>query len=271
MSDKSSHDEKEDIKPSGTIGIWWHETLRALAAIDDLNIVILRYGFVYGPYITTGILPTVLIVGAVYGHMKKPMKTLWGPGKNPMNCIHIDDLAGASWACAEWIARLGRKEADLLAGEEIIFHNFAEVDGMAHHDKKLIAPMFNVVDDSELTLARAGTTVAALFGTTHEFYNIAMNMMAKLKLDDVVEQINELHVGGWIQMLQASNPPIHNSPLSAYMDTHQLAKHKLGYSNAKLKEVIHYKLKRPQFSQENLKEVVDKWKAEGIWPVLDDQ
>jgi hypothetical protein len=34
-SDKGSHDEKEDIKPSGTIGIWWHETLRALAAIDE--------------------------------------------------------------------------------------------------------------------------------------------------------------------------------------------------------------------------------------------
>jgi hypothetical protein len=90
-------------------------------------------------------------------------------------------------------------------------------------------------------------------------------------LDDVVEEINEHHVGGWTEMLQASNPPIPNTPLSAYMDTHQLARHKLGYNNTKIKEVIQYKLKRPQFTQENLQEVVDKWKAEGIWPILDGQ
>lgn len=34
-SSKGSHDEKENAKPSGTIGIWWHETLRMLAAIDE--------------------------------------------------------------------------------------------------------------------------------------------------------------------------------------------------------------------------------------------
>ena len=73
----------------------------------------------------------------------------WGPGKDPMNSVHTDDVAGSLWAAAEWIASLGRKAADSLAGEEIIFHNdkrhVTEVDGMPPHDKKLIAPMFNVV------------------------------------------------------------------------------------------------------------------------------
>lgn len=32
---KGSHDEKVDIKPAGTIGTWWHETLRMLAAIEE--------------------------------------------------------------------------------------------------------------------------------------------------------------------------------------------------------------------------------------------
>jgi len=269
-SSKGSHDEKEDIKPNGSIGIWWHESLRALAAIDDLNLVILRYGFVYGPYVVSGILPTVLIVGAVYGHMRKPMKTLWSPGTDPMNSVHVYDVACGSWACAEWMARLGRKEANSLAGEEIIFHNdkkmVEEIKGMSPHDRKLIAPMFNLVDDSNLTLAKAGTTVAAFFGTTHEFFNMAITAMAKFKLDDVVEEINEHHVSTWTEMLEASNPPIEQTPLSAYMDTHQLAKHKLGYNNAKLKEIVQYKLKRPQFTEENLAEVVDKWKAEGVWP-----
>lgn len=31
---KGSHSEKEDLKPVGTLGIWWHESLRMLAAIE---------------------------------------------------------------------------------------------------------------------------------------------------------------------------------------------------------------------------------------------
>ncbi|KAG6854959.1 hypothetical protein C0991_009782 [Blastosporella zonata] len=33
-SSKADHSEKQDIKPVDTLGIWWHETLRVLAAID---------------------------------------------------------------------------------------------------------------------------------------------------------------------------------------------------------------------------------------------
>jgi len=33
--EKGSHNEKVDIKPEGTLGIWWHETLRMLAAIKE--------------------------------------------------------------------------------------------------------------------------------------------------------------------------------------------------------------------------------------------
>jgi hypothetical protein len=39
---------------------------------------------------------------------------------------------------------------------------------------------YRQVDDSNLTLAKAGETVAAVFGTTHEFYNMAMTTMAKV-------------------------------------------------------------------------------------------
>jgi hypothetical protein len=73
---KGPHSEKEDVKPVGTVGIWWHETLRALAAIEDLNLVVVRMGFVYGPYVNVALLSTVITVAAVYGYMKKPMKTL---------------------------------------------------------------------------------------------------------------------------------------------------------------------------------------------------
>jgi hypothetical protein len=70
-----------------------------------------------------------------------------------MNSVHVYDVAGAIWACAEWMGPLGRKEANTIAGEEIIFHNdkskIKTIDGVPPHDKKLIAPLFNLVRFSE--------------------------------------------------------------------------------------------------------------------------
>ena len=66
--EKGSHDEKETMKPFGNQGVWWQESLRILASMEkyvldfycllitntfssSLNLVILRVGFLYGPYI----------------------------------------------------------------------------------------------------------------------------------------------------------------------------------------------------------------------------
>lgn len=53
------------------------------------------------------------------------------------------------WTCAEWMAKIGRKEANSIAGEEIVFKNekskVKEVEGMVPHDQKCIAPLFNIV------------------------------------------------------------------------------------------------------------------------------
>ncbi|KAJ7632229.1 hypothetical protein FB45DRAFT_911856 [Roridomyces roridus] len=268
---KGSHDEKEDIKPDGVAGTWWHETLRMLAAIEDLNLVILRIGFVYGPYTNWGKIASALTVAAVYGHMKKPMKSMWSPGKNPTHTIHTEDVAGGMWACAQWMAPLGRKAADSLAGEIILFHNdkskVGGVDGMPPADKKLVAPMFNLVDNSDSTLLSVGQTATSFFGTSFEFFNLVENTVLKLK-SDVVEEINEHHVGGWTEMITTSNPPIPNTPLSAYLDQYALQKHIVAFNNSKMLEVTGYKLKKPQFDHETLKEVVEKWKEEGSWPIV---
>lgn len=63
--------------------------------------------------------------------------------------MHVDDIAGTMWACAQWMAKIGRQEADSIAGEEIPFKNekskVSEVEGMIPHSQKVIAPLFNVV------------------------------------------------------------------------------------------------------------------------------
>ncbi|KDQ60617.1 hypothetical protein JAAARDRAFT_555570 [Jaapia argillacea MUCL 33604] len=257
IPEKGTHDEKEDIKPLGAVGIWWHETLRALAAIQDLNLVILRIGLVYGPYVDYGYITTIMSAAAVYGYTKKPMKALHSPGKYSFNTVHVADVAGGLLASAEWMSSLGRKEADVLAGEEICFHNSKgmakEVEGMPPHDRKLIAPLFNLVDDTDNKFIDGLRMLTGYFGTT-------------FKMEDIMEEINEEHVTGWTEMLQASKPPIQSTPITPYIDQTALDKHIIAFSNTKIKEVIGYKIKRPQFGPETIGDIVEKWKAEGTWP-----
>ena len=153
----------------------------------SLNLAIVRTALPYGPYVnylgTIAHLHTIadyplklaifylamipfIAVAACYGHLKQPMKALYifpwfvarfhtdilirnSPGKYPSHTVHVDDIAGAMWAAAEWMAKTGRKEADVLAGEEIVFKNekskAAEVEGMVLPSEKVIVPLFNIV------------------------------------------------------------------------------------------------------------------------------
>lgn len=59
-----------------------------------------------------------------YISRRRPFPFRWSPGKQPMHTVHVEDVAGAFWACAEWMDRVGgRAKADEIAGEEIPFKN----------------------------------------------------------------------------------------------------------------------------------------------------
>jgi hypothetical protein len=106
-----------------------------------------------------------------------------------------------------------------------------------------------------------------VFGTTFEFFNFLTNTMAKFKLEEQVEDINEHHVGAWNTMLQKSEPKVsRTTPLDAYMDLYDLRKHVVALNNGKIKKVLGYQLKRPTFDQGAILDIVEKWKAEKVWP-----
>ena len=79
-----------------------------------------------------------------------------------LNTVHIDDVASAIWSAAQWMAKLGRQEADKLAsvslkpcrpvpgfvhwvGPELA--NKSNVEGLCSCSQTVSACLFNVVDD----------------------------------------------------------------------------------------------------------------------------
>ncbi|KAI0811244.1 hypothetical protein BC629DRAFT_1732276 [Irpex lacteus] len=276
--ERAKPDDPKAVKADGVLGVWWHETRGcwhlSRAIYVRLNLVILRTALIYGPYVNYGIVVSFLAVAATYGYVKEPMKALWGPGKHATHTVHVEDVAGALFACAEWISRLGYDQALATAGEDIIclgdkkkLREFkSTVELLVDPDKTVRAPSFNIEDDSNSTMTFLGELFTTLFNTTFEYYNVLVNQMAKFKLEDMVEEINESHVSHWTEMITKSDPQVLTSPYTAYMDIYGLKKHIITFPAQKLKDVVGYQLRKPKVTLELIQEIVDKARAEGNWP-----
>ena len=75
-------------KPLGVRGTWWHETLRALGAIDSLPLVVTRLAYLYGPN-------TISTEGMFLSHIECTREVV--PGRSSRNdhshshcCTDID-------------------------------------------------------------------------------------------------------------------------------------------------------------------------------------
>lgn len=272
-SDKKPAEEKDDIKPEGVNGTWWHESLRAIAAIPNLNLVILRTTQTYGPY-QIEMISSIFVISAVYAHLRQPVKSLWSPGKFLYNVTHNSDVSAALWRCATWIDEVGgREKAEVLAGEVLHWHNekkhVSQVEGMVPHNITVKAPLFHLSGNPDLTYNDLLKTIAGVMGTTHEYHDFFTSTAAKFRLEDSVEEINEEHVGAWTQMITTSDPPVPNTPLSAYLDLYLLNKHQFGLSNKRIQEVMGFKPKVAGVTEVAIKELIQKWKDEGSWPKFD--
>ncbi|KAG9014997.1 hypothetical protein FRB94_007069 [Tulasnella sp. JGI-2019a] len=274
-TEKKPAEEKDDLKPIGSRGVWWHEAIRMLGGIPDLNLAVIRAATIYGPHNLTGLITPRLTMGRVYQHLNEEMKYLWS-GDLRINTVHLEDIAGAMWAVAEWMKAVGRAKAIELAGESIGFRaleNASLLEGLEGHLPKgsdPVVPLFNLVDDSDSTQESLGKAIAELFGIKFGFYGFIVNTKIKMDFDNMVEEINGKHVEAWTDICMKSDPPMINPILQAYIDGYMLTKSAVAYKGDKIKNVVGYKLKRPKLDTQTLKEVLVAFRAEGNWPNYQD-
>jgi len=198
----------------------------------------------------------------------------WSPGKFLYNVTHNSDVSAALWRCATWIDQVGgREEAEKLAGEVIHSHikkPVGVVEGMVPPGNTVKAPLFHLSGNPDLTYDQLLKTITAAFGTTHEYHDFFTSTAARFRLEDTVEDINEEHVGAWTRMITTSNPPVPNTPLSAYLDLYLLSKHQLGLSNKNIQRITGFEVKVQGIAEAQIKDLIQKWKDEGSWPKFDE-
>jgi len=131
------------------------------------------------------------------------------------------------------------------------------------------APVFHITDDSDSTQESTSKIISNVFGIKSAFQGSLANQLAKMKFSDIVEDVNEVHMEEWTKIIINANPPVPSTPLTPYAQPYQLEKHGSALDNEKIKKILGYKLKYPTFNEDTVKQSIEIFRQEGIWPNTD--
>ena len=284
-------------EPWGVKASMHHESARALALVDGLNLVLLRPGLMYGDYTVTGITPRLLIA-EVYKFLGEKLEFLWAEGL-PQGTVHVRDCAVAAVKAVEWAAKTAKEDRLRLAGEELpttLKSNelIKGIDGAAKKEDSARAVVFSLVDDGSTTQADIAKAVGEAVGVESGFHGTIISSFAKLNMGDVLEDVNDKHLEAWSELLNASDPPISTVlPISPHVVSQTcwlrlggpklsggltlndplvlqpadlLQPYPINFSSAKLKTVLGF---QPEYKllPGVLKQAIDRFKKDGNWPV----
>jgi len=166
----------------------------------------------------------------------------------------------------------GRQQCNTLAGERL--PHFAVEDAYTEElVKKLVtpaitpvAPLFNLVDDGNTTYQDIGNAVSRAFDIKFDFLSAEETEVASFDLNEMAQDVNNHHAEAWSDLIENSDPPVPNTPLTAYIELHKFERRIIALSNTKIKRVLGTALRHPGFNDNEVSDVVDSFIEEGNWP-----
>ncbi|KAF9407821.1 hypothetical protein BGZ94_002553, partial [Podila epigama] len=205
-----------------------------------LNLVILRPAIVYGIGSMSGLTPR-LICGRVYKQLEEQMDFLWG-GDLKINTVHVNDVVRAVWHTANW---------------------YVSSDNSNPSDPVV----FNLADDNDTTQEAVNTHIREIFGIKTGFKGDFTTKLSNvvLTLEEIIEEINDLHLEPWSLLLKANN--IKNSPLTPYLDKELLSNNAISLDGTKICSSTGFTYDHPKMTTASLQEIIADFEALKIWPI----
>jgi nucleoside-diphosphate-sugar epimerase len=227
---KKASDEKAKCEPWTGVAKYKYDAEEKLKAISGLNLIILRPSVVYGVGDVRGITPRI-ICAAVYTKLRETMKFLWSADLR-LNTVHVSDVVKAIWHCV------------------------LNVNAPA---------TFNLTDEADTTQRSLNEILEKIFGIKTGFEGSIVSNLAKLKMSDVVEDVNEKHMEPWSALTKEQG--ILNTPLTPYLDQELLYNNSLSVDGSAItKTGFSYDVKKP--SVENVREVIEKYQELQLFPKI---
>ncbi|KEG09891.1 NAD-dependent epimerase/dehydratase family protein [Trypanosoma grayi] len=229
-SSNSSPSRESDtrLRPWTTMGKYHLEAEKFIAASPQLPWVIVRLPIVYGPGDIRGLMPRI-VCAAVYEHTGICMEFLWGKDLR-MHTAHVQDAAAAIWhiVCA----------------------------GSIHE-------VYNIVDDGDTTQGILNSVLESMFKVKTGFYGAITSNLASIKLEELVEEANDGHMGPWSEMLKECGIAV--TPLTPYLEPELLYNNPLTVDGGKLR-ALGFQCSCPQVTKELLEDSLNYWVALGLFP-----
>jgi len=226
---KKPSSESAKIKPWTTLAEY---KLKAedLWLASGLPVVILRPATVYGPGDVTGLMPRITM-GRVYRYTDEKLRVLWGPDLK-INTVHVVDVCRAMW--------------------HLTNHGNA---GRA----------YNLADKTDTDQKKFNAILEKIFGIRTGFIGAVKNKFAKLNIKLAAEYTNDLHLPPWANL--CSRFKIESTPISPFVAPALLYDRSLAVDGT-LIENTGFEYKYPQLTEELVKQELDYWIEQKVFPPL---
>jgi len=229
VPDKKPKSEEGKLEPWTTIAKFKLKAEEEIKKIPNLNWNIVRPAIVYGPGDKLGLAPR-LIIGAVYKHQNEKMKFLYG-GELRINTVHVRDVCRALLLIAE---------------------------------KAAPKSIFNLADKNDTDQEKVNQLLEKLYHIKTGYTSkLASMMTGVVSLKMVADTVNDKHVQPWVAMCKEEN--IQYTPISPYLDPELLLDKSLCIDGSAV-EKLGFKYEHPHVTEELLRESIDYWVKQNLFP-----
>ena len=226
-SKRDPRKETDKLRPGIKLAKWKLSAEEELSRIPGLNLVVLRLAHVYGPY-TGRWLGTQLALARVYQELEKELKYLWS-AELRTNTVHVEDVARACWAAAQWRAQITRPQSSSTNSTPQ-----TPTSPTASRGPGANAAVFNIVDSGATSQGTMAGMLHDLFSIETGFQNALVNTFARLNLEYVVDDVNDETLDEWAELQHRAKIPEGGSgPLSPFMEKEVLRDSELSLDGGK--------------------------------------
>ncbi|KAL4780459.1 hypothetical protein BJX76DRAFT_337939 [Aspergillus varians] len=235
-SGSSPRKESDRLQAWHNLAKWKLKANEELMKIPNLNYVVLRLPNVFGEY-ESGYFAMGICLARVYLDMQRDLELLYSKDLK-INTLYVKDAASALWAAAEWKSK-------------------APKDGS-------VPILFNVVDHNDTRQAHVAEALTEVFGLKCSFLGSLASQFAKLNLDDVVDDMNEVSLQGWSDLVEEKGIQ-RPGPISPFIEKDVLREQDMSIDGTLFEKTTGWKPTR-NFGPDSIRDMVESYKRMGWWP-----